>query len=117
MAQTTQLTVGVIINLSTAGSWTIIPLFSSGLQDKTPQERASVIGHVKTYLDVHGLHAKNAVEASGLFDTLEKCIKKALTVANAGIHQNTCAAFWSFEGLWKEQCHMVLEAQEGTNRK
>ncbi|KAI9466759.1 clasp N terminal-domain-containing protein [Lactarius psammicola] len=117
VAQTTQLTVGVIITNTSPQPRTIVPLFSSGLQDKTPQGRAYVIEHVKTYLDFHGSRAKNAVEASGVFDTLEKCIRKALADANAGARQNARAAFWSFEGLWKERGRMILEAQEGTNRK
>ena len=117
VAQTTQCTVGVVITNTSPQPRTIVPLFWSGLQDKTPQGRASAIEHVKTYLDFHGSRAKNAVEASGLFDTLEKCIRKALTDANAGVRQNARAAFWSFEGLWKERGHMVLEAQDGANRK
>ncbi|KAI9448289.1 clasp N terminal-domain-containing protein [Lactarius indigo] len=117
VAQTTQATVGVIITNTSPQPRTVVPLFSSGLQDKTPQGRAYVIEHVKTYLDVHGSRAKNAVEASGVFDALEKCIRKALSDANAGVRQNARAAFWTFEGLWKEQGRVVLEAQEGTNRK
>ncbi|KAH9007082.1 clasp N terminal-domain-containing protein [Lactarius hatsudake] len=96
---------------------TVFPIFWSGLQDKTPQGRAYAIEHVKTYLDVHGPRAKNAVEASGVFDTLEKCIRKALSDANAGVRQNARATFWTFEGLWKERGRVILEAQEGTNRK
>lgn len=117
VAQTTQFTAGVIMTNTSPQPRTIVPLFSTGLQDKTPQGRAYVIEHVKTYLDVHGSRAKNAVDASGLLDTLEKCIRKALTDANPGARQNARAAFWSFEGLWKERGRMVLEAQDGTNRK
>ena len=117
VAQTSQLTVGVIIRNTSPQPRTTLPLFWTCLQDKTPQGRAYAIEHVKTYLDFHGLRAKNAVEASGLFDTLEKCIRKALTDANAGVRQNARAAFWSFEGLWKERGRVVLEAQDGANRK
>jgi CLIP-associating protein 1/2 len=117
VAQTSQFTAGVIITNTSPQPRTIVPLLSSGLQDKTAQGRAYVIEHVKTYLNFHGLRAKNAVEASGLFDTLEKCIRKALTDPNAGVRQNARIAFWSFEGLWKERGRIVLEAQDGTNRK
>ena len=117
VAQTSQLTVGVVIRNTSPQPRTTLPLFWTCLQDKTPQGRAYAIEHVKTYLDFHGLRAKNAVEASGLFDTLEKCIRKALTDANAGVRQNARAAFWSFEGLWKERGRVVLEAQDGANRK
>jgi len=67
----------------------------------SPQAHSSVIEHVKVYLDLHGSCAKAVVEAVGLLDMLEKCIKKALTDANTGGHQNACATFWSFEALWK----------------
>lgn len=96
---------------------TIIPLLWICLQDKKPQARSSVIEHVKTYLDVHGLRVKTAVDSSGSFDTLENCIKKSLTDANAGVRQNARIAFWSFEGLWKDRGRIILEAQDGTNRK
>ncbi|KAF8271791.1 clasp N terminal-domain-containing protein [Lactarius quietus] len=117
VAQTTQHTVDVIITNTSPQPRTVVPLFSNGLQDKTAQGRAYAIEHVKKYLDFHGLRAKNAVESSGLFDTLEKCIRKALADANAGVRQNARAAFWSFEGLWKERGRVVLEAQDGANRK
>ena len=116
-AQTSQATVDIIITNTSPQPRTIIPLFWTGLQDKVPQARSFVIEHVKVYLDVHGPRAKTAVEAVGMFDTLEKCIKKSLTDPNAGARQNARATFWSFEGLWKERGRIILEAQDGTNRK
>ena len=117
VAQTSQATADAIITNTSPQPRTIIPLFWTGLQDKTPQGRSSAIEHVKVYLDVHGSRAKTAVEAAGLFDTLEKCIKKSLTDANASVRQNARATFWTFEALWKERGRIVLEAQDGTTRK
>lgn len=117
VAQTSQATVDIIIKNTSPQPRTVVPLFWTGLQDKTPQGRSLVIEHVKVYLDFHGSRAKTMVEASGSLDTLEKCIRKALTDANAGARQNARAAFWSFEALWKERGRMVLEAQDGTSRK
>ena len=117
VAQTSQATADTVIRNTSPQPRTIIPLFWTGLQDKTPQGRSSAIEHVKVYLEVHGSRAKTAVEAVGLFDTLEKCIKKSLTDANASVRQNARATFWTFEGLWKERGRTILEAQEGTNRK
>jgi len=117
VAQTSQATVVIVMSNTSPQPRTVIPLFWTGLQDKTFQARSSVIEHVKTYLDFHGSRAKTAVEASGLCDTLENCIKKALTDANAGVRQNARVAFWSFEGLWKERGRIILEAQDGTSRK
>ena len=117
VAQTSQATVDIIITNTSPQPRTIIPLFWTGLQDKIPQARSSAIEHVKVYLDVHGARAKTAVEAVGLFDTLEKCIKKSLTDANAGARQNARITFWSFEALWKERGRIILEAQDGTSRK
>ena len=117
VAQTSQATADTVITNTSPQPRTIIPLFWTGLQDKTPQGRSSAIEHVKVYLDFHGSRAKTAVEAVGLFDTLEKCIKKSLTDANAGVRQNARATFWSFEALWKERGRIILEAQQGTNRK
>ena len=117
VVQTSQATVVTVIVNTSPQPRTIIPLFWAGLQDKTPQARSYVIEHVKTYLDVHGSRAKNVVEASGMFDMLENCIKKSLTDANVGVRQNSRAAFWSFEGLWKERGRMVLEIQDGPTRK
>ena len=117
VAQTSQATADIVITNTSPQPRTIIPLFWTGLQDKTPQGRSSAIDHVKVYLDVHGSRAKTAVEAVGLFETLEKCIKKSLTDANAGVRQNARVTFWVFEALWKERGRIILEAQEGTNRK
>jgi CLIP-associating protein 1/2 len=118
VAQTSQATADIVITNTSPQPRTIIPLFWTGLQDKTPQGRSSAIEHVKVYLDVHGSRVKAAVEAAvGLFDTLEKCIKKSLTDANAGVRQNARPTFWSFEALWKERGRIILEMQEGTNRK
>jgi CLIP-associating protein 1/2 len=117
VAQISQATADIVITNTSPQPRTIIPLFWTGLQDKTPQGRSSAIDHVKVYLDFHGSRAKTAVETVGLMDTLEKCIKKALTDANAGVRQNARATFWSFEALWKERGRIILEAQDGTNRK
>jgi len=117
VAQTSQATVDIIFTNTSPQPRIIIPLFWIGLQEKPPQARSSVIEHVKTYLDLHGPRAKTAVEAVGLFDTLEKCVKKSLADANAGVRQNARATFWSFEALWKERARAILESQEGTNRK
>ena len=117
VAQTSQATAALIMSNTSPQPRTIIPLLWIGLQDKKPQARSSVIEHVKTYLDVHGLRAKTAVDSSGSFDTLENCIKKSLTDANAGVRQNARVTFWSFERLWKDRGRIILEAQDGTNRK
>ena len=107
----------IIIKSTSPQPRTVIPLFWTGLQDKTPQGRSCVIEHVKVYLNFHGSRVKTTVDALGLLDTLEKCIKKSLTDANAGARQNARATFWSFEALWKERGRMILEAQDGTSRK
>ena len=117
VAQTSQATVVIIISNTSPQPRTIIPLLWTGLQEKTPQARSTIIEHVKTYLDLHGSRAKTAVESSGSFDILENCIKKSLTDANAGVRQNARPAFWSFEGLWKERGRIILEAQDNTSRK
>jgi CLIP-associating protein 1/2 len=117
VAQTSQATVALIISNTSPQPRTIIPILWTGLQDKKPQARSSVIEHVKTYLDVHGSRAKSTVDSSGSFDTLENCIKKSLIDANAGVRQNARTTFWSFEGLWKERGRIILEAQDGTSRK
>ncbi len=117
VAQTSQATVDIVLKNTSPQPRTVIPLFWTGLQDKTPQARSSVIEHVKVYLDFHGSRGKTAVEAVGLFDTLEKCIKKSLADPNVVVRQNARATFWSFEALWKERGRIILEAQDGTNRK
>ncbi|KAI0301798.1 clasp N terminal-domain-containing protein [Multifurca ochricompacta] len=92
IAQTSQATVVIIITNTSPQPRTIIPLFWTGLQDKTPQARSLVIEHVKTYLD-----------------STDLCVKKSLADANASVRQNA--------RFWKEQGRVILEAQDGTNRK
>jgi len=117
VAQTSQATVDIVMSNTSPQPRIIIPLLWTGLQEKTPQARSYIIEHFKKYLDVHGSRAKTAIDASGLLDTLENCVKKSLKDANAGVRQNARTAFWSFEGLWKERGRIILEAQDGTTRK
>ncbi|TFY80271.1 hypothetical protein EWM64_g3741 [Hericium alpestre] len=116
-AQTSQATVATIITHTSAHPRTLLPLLWTTLQDKIVPARSYAIEHLKHYLDQHALRAKNNIESSGMLDTLDKCIRKALADVNVSVRQNARPCFWSYYAVWPERGQMILEAQDNILRK
>ncbi len=116
-AQTSQATVTTLLQYVSAQPKVIIPPLWNILQDKAIQTRSYAIGHVKTYLEVHGSRATHSIEASGGIDLIEKIVKKALSDANAGVRDNARQLFWVFQGIWPERGAVILQGLDNTSRK
>ncbi|KAI9001213.1 clasp N terminal-domain-containing protein [Trametes punicea] len=116
-AQTSQATVTTLIQHTSAHPKLIIPLLWNVLQDKAIQTRQYAVGHVKTYLEVHGTRATHAIEASGGADLLEKFVKRALGDPNAGVRDNARQLFWLFQGIWSERGAAIMQSLDMTSRK
>ncbi|KAI0676880.1 clasp N terminal-domain-containing protein [Trametes maxima] len=116
-AQTSQATVTTLIQHSAAHPKLVLPLLWNVLQDKAIQTRQYAIGHVKTYLEVHGTRAVHAIEGSGGIELLEKIVKKALGDANAGVRDNARQLFWIFQRIWAERGATILQSLDNTSRK
>ncbi|KAI0069029.1 hypothetical protein BV25DRAFT_1817959 [Artomyces pyxidatus] len=116
-AQTSQATVDIIIQNTSAQPRTVIPLLWTTLQDKIVPARSYVVDHLKIYMEVHGTRSRNAIESTGMLDTLEKCVKKAMADANVAVRQNARICFWVFEGVWPDRGRAILEAQDTMSRK
>ncbi|KAI0637821.1 clasp N terminal-domain-containing protein [Trametes polyzona] len=116
-AQTSQATVTTLLQHTSALPKLIIPLLWNVLQDKAIQTRQYAVGHVKTYLEVHGARATHAIEASGGIDLLEKFVKRALGDANAGVRDNARQLFWIFQGIWPERGAAIMQSLDNTSRK
>jgi CLIP-associating protein 1/2 len=94
-----------------------LPLLWASVQEKTVQARAFAAGHVKTYVDCHGMRSKHFIESTGGVDVLEKCVRKGLADPNPGVREKARSSFWSFEAIWKERGLAILESLDTTARK
>lgn len=94
-----------------------LPLLWAATQEKTVQARAFAVGHVKTFVDCHGLRSKHTIESAGGADILEKCVKKGLADQNPGVREQARLSFWSFEAVWKDRGRAILEGLDATARK
>ncbi|KAI9067582.1 hypothetical protein FKP32DRAFT_1588408 [Trametes sanguinea] len=116
-AQTSQTTVTTLIQHTSPLPKLVLPLLWNVLQDKAIQTRQYAVGHVKTYIEVHGARATHAIEASGGIDVLEKFVKKALGDPNAGVRDNARQLFWTFQAIWSERGAAILQSLDTTSRK
>ena len=116
-AQQSQATVTTIITQTSAQPRTILSLLWNTLQEKIVQARAYVVGHLKTYIEVHGHRAKNAIEGSGMLETLEKSLRKALADANPASREQARILFWVFQEVWPDRGALIMEGLDATARK
>ncbi|KAF7965882.1 hypothetical protein HWV62_32610 [Athelia sp. TMB] len=117
VAQQSQAVVTTILTHTSAQPRVSLPLLSATLQEKTVQARAFVLAHIKTYLEVHGVRSKHAIESSGGAEILEKCMKRALADANVSVRETARICFWVFESVWHDRGLAVLETLDSLARK
>ena len=116
-AQISQATVTTLIQNTSAQPKHTLSLLWSAVQDKSMQARQYAMGHVKTYLEVHGARATHAIEAAGGVDALEKIIKKALADPSPGVRDIGRQVFWVFQGFWAERGSAILQSLDSSSRK
>ncbi|XP_006459874.1 hypothetical protein AGABI2DRAFT_184378 [Agaricus bisporus var. bisporus H97] len=116
-AQQSQASVTTLLTYTSAQPRVVIPLLWATLQEKTVQSRAFVMGHIKTYLEVHGHRAKNAIEGSGNLEVLDKCMRKAISDVNPSVRETARKIFWTFDDFWPENGSAILESLDATARK
>ncbi|KAI0316697.1 clasp N terminal-domain-containing protein, partial [Amylostereum chailletii] len=116
-AQASQVSIGVILTYTSSPPRGVIPLLWATFQDKTPQARTFVVEHLRKYLELHGTRSKNAIEATGMFDILEKSVRKAVQDPNIGVRQSARPLFWAFHAEWPDNALVILNAQDSAGRK
>ncbi|KAI0049577.1 hypothetical protein FA95DRAFT_1581638 [Auriscalpium vulgare] len=116
-AQSSQGTIPVIFQNTSPQPRTLVPLLWTTLQEKNVQARSYAVDHVKEYIEIHGHRSRHAIEMSGVLDTLEKCVKKAMVDQNVTVRQSSRACFWVFDGVWPERGREILEAQDLVSRR
>lgn len=116
-AQLSQASITSLLTHTSAQPRVVLPLLWATLQEKTTQARAFAVGHIKTYLEIHGHRAKNAIEASGNLELLDKCMRKAITDVNPSVRETARILFWSFDELWPDNGGAILESLDATARK
>ncbi|KZT33731.1 hypothetical protein SISSUDRAFT_992747, partial [Sistotremastrum suecicum HHB10207 ss-3] len=87
------------------------------MQERGIQARAYGIGHVKTYLSVHGAKSKHLIESSGGLDNLDKAIRKALSDTNPAVRDSARDCFWVYDGIWREKARAILDNLDPAGRK
>lgn len=117
VAQQTQSTATMILATTTAHPRLVLPLLWSMLQDKSTQAHLYGIGHVKTYIQLHGARSRHTIESAGGVDTLEKCLKKGLADPNPGTREVARAAFWAFDNVWRDRSTVIMNSLDNTARK
>ncbi|KAL4081701.1 clasp N terminal-domain-containing protein [Scleroderma yunnanense] len=117
IAQQSQQTLTVAIQHASAHPRALLPLLFNTLQDKNVQTRVYGVGHMKDYLQIHGLRSKSYIESAGGLDTLEKSLKKALADANPGVKESARGLFWVFNEVWSDRATTILESLDATARK
>ena len=117
VAQQSQAAVTTILNHASTQPRTIPNLLWNALQDRTVQCRVYASVHIKTYIEVHALKAKHAIETSGGLDTLVNSIKKALGDQNPGVRENARQAYWLLNAVWKDKGTAIMAGLDPAGRK
>ncbi|KAI6134906.1 clasp N terminal-domain-containing protein [Pisolithus croceorrhizus] len=89
----------------------------STLQDKNVQTRVYGVGHMKDFIQVHGVRSRTYIESAGGVDTTEKALRKALADPNPSVRESGRGLFWAFNGVWHERAMPILESLDATARK
>lgn len=116
-AQQAQISVASLLTYTSAPPRVVIPLLWATLQEKIVQTRAFMVGHIKTYLEIHGHRAKNAIEASGSLEILDRCMRKAIVDVNPSVRETARKVFWDFDEIWPENGRAILESSDPAARK
>ncbi|KAL0949584.1 hypothetical protein HGRIS_009633 [Hohenbuehelia grisea] len=116
-AQQSQISVEAIIRKGSSQPRIILPLLWNTVQDKNAQARTFGIGHVQTYLEVHAQRARNAIEASGGLEILEKALKKSIVDPNPGVKEKARKCFWPFDEVWHDRALGILEKLDSMARR
>lgn len=116
-AQQSQTTVTSILTHSSSQPKIVITLLWTTLQEKAVQARAFVVGHIKTYLEVHGRRAKSAIETSGTLEVLDKCMRRAITDTSPAVREVARKVFWKFHRIWPASGATILESLDSVNRR
>ncbi|KAI6105759.1 clasp N terminal-domain-containing protein [Pisolithus sp. B1] len=116
-AQQSQQTLTAIIQHASSHPRTLLPLLSSTLQDKNVQTRVYGVGHMKDFIQVHGVRSRTYIESAGGVDIIEKALRKALADPNPSVRESGRGLFWAFNGVWHERAMPILESLDATARK
>ena len=117
IAQQSQATVDTIISHTSGQPRLFLPILWQTLQDKAIQTRVYAIGHVKVFLEVHASRSKQAIEAAGGLELLEKMIKKSLIDPNPSVKEQARHCFWLLDTVWKDRSRIIMDSLDNTSRK
>lgn len=119
LAAQSQVSVTDIITHTSPQPRLVLPLLWSYQQEKTVQARLYIIGHFKTYIEVHGSRpaGKASIEASNGLEYLDKAIRKTLADPNPGVREQARIAFWKFEEIWPLQAAPIMATLDTKARK
>jgi CLIP-associating protein 1/2 len=73
--------------------------------------------HLLTFLDTQVKHHKNAVEAGGGLELLEKCVRKGLADSSPAVREPARAIFWKFHDMWPSLADKVKDSLDAPAQK
>lgn len=117
MAQQSQATVGVIIQNTSAHPRLFATLISRHMQEKNVQTRTYVVGHIKTFIEAHGIRSKASIEGTGAIDAIDASVKKGLHDPNVGVREVARGTFWAFEAIWPDRARTIMASLDAQNQK
>jgi CLIP-associating protein 1/2 len=114
VASSSQQTLDTIVIHTNPQPKTFMNTMWLAMQDKNISMRQYGAGHIKVFLEAHGQKIKYATDA---LEPLEKSIKRGLADSNPAVREASRAAFWVFEGIWKERGAIIMVSLDNTARK
>lgn len=94
-----------------------LQLLAIGMTEKTVQARQFVSAHILTFLEVHALHSKAAIESTGGLEELEQCVRKGLADANGQVKENSRKALWQIRDIWPRLSEKIVAGVDQASRK
>ncbi|EIW72825.1 hypothetical protein TREMEDRAFT_42004 [Tremella mesenterica DSM 1558] len=118
IAERSQRSVSAIIEHTTVHPRIFISHISSGVSGKNIQARHACTGHLKTFLDVHGIRSKHSIETtSGLLDMIDTTVRTSLVDVNPQVRDLARLAFWSYHAVWPQKANVIMTSMDNIARK
>ncbi|SGY21271.1 BQ5605_C016g08217 [Microbotryum silenes-dioicae] len=95
----------------------MLQLLWIAMNDKIVSARNFTATHVMTFIEMHAVRSKQAIEHTNGLDELEKCVKKGLQDSSLVVKEMMRKVFWKLKEIWPRLGDKILAGLDGTTRK
>ncbi|SCZ88297.1 BZ3500_MvSof-1268-A1-R1_Chr2-1g04317 [Microbotryum saponariae] len=95
----------------------MLQLLWIAMNDKIVSARNFTAAHVMTFVELHAVRSKQAIEHTNGLDELEKCVKKGLQDSSLVVKETMRKVFWKLKEIWPRLGDKILAGLDGTTRK